>query len=117
MSCRYFGISRQAYYSWYCRYQAEGVEGVRTRSKAPKTSPNATHVEVVGKTIYLRQNYHFGPEEIAAGGQRAGSRQLVWGRRKTRLVPTCRADGTPRPPHGHVRPPAYGVRMTSGEPP
>ncbi len=49
-SCRYFGISRQAYYIWYRRYQAEGVEGLRTRSKAPKTSPNATHVEVVGRS-------------------------------------------------------------------
>ncbi|MDX2938652.1 helix-turn-helix domain-containing protein [Streptomyces ipomoeae] len=48
MSCRYFGISRQAYYTWYRRYQSEGVEGLRTRSKAPKTSPNAAHVEVVG---------------------------------------------------------------------
>jgi transposase-like protein len=64
-SCRYFGISRQAYYTWYRRYQAEGVEGLSTRSKAPKTCPNATHVEVVGKIIYLRQNYHFGPEKIA----------------------------------------------------
>ncbi len=53
MSCRYFGISRL------------GVEGLRTRSKAPKHCPNATHVEVVGKIIYLRQNYHFGPEKIA----------------------------------------------------
>jgi transposase-like protein len=61
MSCRYFGISRQAYYTWYRRYQAEGVEGLRTRSKAPKTSPNATHVEVVGKIIYLRQNYPSAP--------------------------------------------------------
>jgi hypothetical protein len=33
MSCRYFGISRQAYYIWYRRYQAEGIEGLRTRSK------------------------------------------------------------------------------------
>ncbi|MFF4131872.1 helix-turn-helix domain-containing protein [Streptomyces mirabilis] len=65
MSCRYFGISRQAYYIWYRRYQAEGIEGLRTRSKAPKHSPNATHVEVVGKIIHLRQNYHFGPEKIA----------------------------------------------------
>ncbi|WP_412517448.1 IS481 family transposase [Actinomadura madurae] len=65
MTCRYFGISRQAYYIWYRRYQAEGVEDLRTRSKRPHTSPNATHVEVVGKIIYLRQNYHFGPEKIA----------------------------------------------------
>ncbi|MFF7889847.1 helix-turn-helix domain-containing protein [Streptomyces sp. NPDC020794] len=35
LSCRYCGISRQAYYTWYRRYQAEGVEGLRTRSKAP----------------------------------------------------------------------------------
>ncbi|MFB9831013.1 helix-turn-helix domain-containing protein [Actinoallomurus acaciae] len=65
MTCRYFGISRQAYYIWYRRYQAEGTEGLRTRSKRPKHSPNATHVEAVGKIIYLRQNYHFGPEKIA----------------------------------------------------
>ncbi|MFD6326511.1 IS481 family transposase [Streptomyces sp. NPDC058442] len=65
MSCRYFGISRQAYYTWYRPYQAEGVEGLRIRSKALKTSPNATHAEVVGKIIYLRQHYHFGPEKIA----------------------------------------------------
>ncbi len=65
MTCRYFGISRQAYYQMYRRYQADGVEGLRTRSKKPHTSPNATHPEVVGKIIYLRQNYHFGPEKIA----------------------------------------------------
>jgi transposase len=65
MTCRHFGISRQAYYIWYRRYQAEGLQGLRTRSKAPKTHPNATHVEAVGKIIYLRQNYHFGPEKIA----------------------------------------------------
>src|SRR3954453_10207950 len=65
MSCRYFGISRQAYYTWYRRYQAEGIEGLRTRYKAPKHSPNSTHVEAVRKIIYLRQNYHFGPKKIA----------------------------------------------------
>ncbi|MFF7359473.1 helix-turn-helix domain-containing protein [Streptomyces sp. NPDC008125] len=31
MSCRHFGISRQAYYIWYRRCQAEGVEGLRTQ--------------------------------------------------------------------------------------
>jgi hypothetical protein len=28
-------------------------------------SPNATQTEVVGKILYLRQNYHFGPGKIA----------------------------------------------------
>jgi transposase-like protein len=35
MTCRYYGISRQAYYVMYRRYQAEGVENLRTRSKKP----------------------------------------------------------------------------------
>jgi transposase InsO family protein len=64
MTCRYYGISRQAYYIWYRRYQADGIDGLRTRSKRPKTSPNATHVEIVGKILHLRQHYHFGPEKI-----------------------------------------------------
>ena len=42
-----------------------GVEGLRDRSKRPLVSPRATHVEVVGKIIYLRQHYHFGPAKIA----------------------------------------------------
>ncbi|MFG2167907.1 helix-turn-helix domain-containing protein [Micromonospora chersina] len=61
MTCRYYGISRQAYYAWYRRYQVEGVDGLRSRYKRPKTSPNATHVQIVGKIIYLRQNYHRPP--------------------------------------------------------
>jgi hypothetical protein len=28
-------------------------------------SPRATPVEVVGKIVYLRQQYHFGPAKIA----------------------------------------------------
>jgi hypothetical protein len=31
----------------------------------PQVSPNATRTEVVGKIIYLRQHYHFGPAKIA----------------------------------------------------
>ncbi len=34
-TCRYYGISRQAYYSWLKRYEAEGVEGLKDRSSAP----------------------------------------------------------------------------------
>ena len=63
-TCRYYGVSRQAYYGWLRRFEAEGVEGLRDRSKRPKTSPNATHGDVVGKIIHLRQHYHFGPGKI-----------------------------------------------------
>ncbi len=61
MTCRYYGISRQVYYRWLRRYQEQGIDGLRDLSRRPHQSPNATHVDVVGKILYLRQNYHFGP--------------------------------------------------------
>jgi transposase InsO family protein len=65
LTCRYYGISRQAYYTWYRRYQADGLDGLRDRSSAPLVCPNTTPTEVVGKIIYLRQTYHFGPLKIS----------------------------------------------------
>ena len=64
-TCRYYGISRQASYHWLKRYENEGVEGLRDRSSAPHHSPNATEAEVVEKILWLRQQYHFGPQKIA----------------------------------------------------
>ncbi len=32
--------------------------------RGPHVSPNATQPEIVEKIIYLRANYHFGPEKI-----------------------------------------------------
>jgi transposase len=64
-TCRYYGISRQAFYKWHRRFEELGEEGQRDRSSAPLHSPNATKTEVVGKIIYLRQHYHFGPQKIS----------------------------------------------------
>ena len=64
-TCRYYGITRQAYYTWLRRYEEGGVEALRDRSRRPHVSPNATKAEVVGKIIYLRRSYHFGPHKIA----------------------------------------------------
>lgn len=64
-TCRYYGISRPTFYKWLHRYEELGEEGLRDRSSAPHCSPNATQVEVVGKIVYLRRNYHFGPQKIA----------------------------------------------------
>jgi transposase InsO family protein len=65
LTCRYYGISRQCFYSWKRRYDAHGLDGLRDRSHRPQVSPNATRTEVVGKIIYRRQHYHFGPARIA----------------------------------------------------
>ena len=64
-TCRYYGISRQMFYVWKRRYEAEGIDGLRDPSCRPKSSPRATRTEVVGKIVYLRQNYHFGPAKIS----------------------------------------------------
>jgi transposase len=65
LTCRYYGISRQCFYTWKRRYDAHGLDGLRDRSHRPHISPNATRTQVVGKIIYLRQHYHFGPGRIA----------------------------------------------------
>jgi transposase InsO family protein len=64
-TCRYYGISRQVYYKWRRRYEEDGLAGLSDRSRAAHHRPNATHTEVVGKIIHLRQHYHFGPQKIS----------------------------------------------------
>ncbi|MCK4431976.1 MAG: transposase, partial [Candidatus Aminicenantes bacterium] len=63
-TCRYFGISRTAFYRWYERYKKYGEEGLKDRSRRPFHSPRGTKPEIVGKIIYLRKTYHFGPWKI-----------------------------------------------------
>lgn len=66
LTCRYFGVSRNAYYKWRARYEEFGEIGLCDRSRRPLNSPRATPAEVQSKILYLRQNYHFGPRRIAA---------------------------------------------------
>jgi transposase InsO family protein len=46
------------------RYEELGLDGLRDRSKRPRVSPLATPPEVVAEIVYLRSNYHFGPQKI-----------------------------------------------------
>ncbi len=64
-TCRYYGISRQAYYKWLWRYEEGGLDALRDRSSRPHESPRTTQIEIVGKVVYLRETYHFGPHKIA----------------------------------------------------
>src|SRR5260370_33279147 len=65
LTCRYYGISRPTFYKWLQRYEELGEAGLRDGSSRPRHCPNETNTEVVGKIIYLRQHYHFGPRKIA----------------------------------------------------
>jgi transposase InsO family protein len=64
-TCRYFGISRPTFYKWLHRYEELGEQGLRDGSSRPRYCPHETNTEVVGKIIYLRQHYHFGPQKIS----------------------------------------------------
>jgi transposase InsO family protein len=64
-TCRYYGITRTAYYKWLRRYEAGGLEALKDGSSRPHHSPRTTRAEVVGKIVYLRSTYHFGPHKIA----------------------------------------------------
>jgi transposase-like protein len=35
LTCRYYGISRQCFYTWRRRYDADGLDGLRTAPTAP----------------------------------------------------------------------------------
>jgi transposase len=64
-TCRCYGISRQCYYGWLRRFEADGLDGLKDRSQRPRHSPRATQAGIVEKIIWLRQHYHFGPAKIA----------------------------------------------------
>jgi transposase len=64
-TCRYFGISRTAFYKWKRRFDELGEAGLADRARTPHRSPRATPREVVSKILYLRQRYHFGAGRIA----------------------------------------------------
>lgn len=63
-TCRHYGISREIFYQWRRRYQADDVAGLRDRPQGPHHCPRATPTEIVEKILYLRQHYHMGPWRI-----------------------------------------------------
>jgi transposase-like protein len=49
-TCRYYGISRQCYYGWLRRYEANGIDGLKDRSSRPHHSPRVTQAEVIERS-------------------------------------------------------------------
>lgn len=67
--CRELGISRERYYVYRDRLRREGLEGLVGRSRVPKSSPNATPVQVVAAVL----DKH---DELVAAGWDAGARSV-----------------------------------------
>jgi hypothetical protein len=64
---RYHGISRAAFLGRHDRYQKYGVDGLRDSPRRPLNSLRPTKAEIVGKIMYLRENYHLGYWKIQIG--------------------------------------------------
>ena len=50
-----YGISRKTGYKWLERYEADGVDGLRERSRRPHESPHATDPDLVDILVALRR--------------------------------------------------------------
>jgi putative transposase len=63
--CAEFGISRQTGYKWLWRYRAEGLEGLKERSRAPLMHGKARDQAIVEAALALRERYPtFGPKKL-----------------------------------------------------
>lgn len=53
--CAARGITRQTFYKYRARFRAEGLAGLTPRSRAPKTSPGRTPIEIEELIVALRK--------------------------------------------------------------
>ena len=65
--CRKYGISRRVGYKWWERYEAEGVDGLKDRSRAPHHHPNEV-AEAIEAAIVAARGLHptWGPKKLLA---------------------------------------------------
>src|SRR4051794_41986591 len=76
--CRAQQISRQTYYKWKKRFETEGLDGLRDRSRRPGSVPIATPVEIEDAIVRARKQLadageFNGPFSIAARLARHGT--------------------------------------------
>lgn len=69
--CRQEQISRQTFYKYRQRFQQEGLDGLRDRSRRPLTSPGQTSPEI--EDLVLRRR-----KQLIEAGQDHGAQSIVW---------------------------------------
>jgi putative transposase len=71
--CERFGISRKTGYKLLTRYREDGPEGLRDRSRAPRTHPNRTEPVLEGAILRVRKAHPtWGSKKILATLDRQG---------------------------------------------
>lgn len=63
--CREWAVPRSTFYRWKQAFAEQGIEGLIPRRPIAKRHPRQLPPEVIEKILYLRKNYHFGPQRIA----------------------------------------------------
>ena len=69
--CREYGLTRETFYVWKRRFDAEGLAGLEPRSRAPKTSPQRIDSDVEDAIVALRK-------ELLDLGVDAGAGTIQW---------------------------------------
>jgi putative transposase len=78
-----YGITRKTGYKWLERYDAEGADGMRDRSRRPHHSPQATDSELVEALVALRRRHvRWGPKKLLTVAARRAP-QAAWPARST----------------------------------
>ena len=62
--CAEAGISRQTGYTLLRRYESEGVEGLKDRSRAPHQHGRSREAELVDDVLALRAHYGWGAKKL-----------------------------------------------------
>lgn len=63
--CEAYQISRPTADKWIVRYEAEGLDGLKERSRAPHSHPNAVDEAVRGRIIEAKLSHqHWGPKKV-----------------------------------------------------
>lgn len=64
-TCRYFGISRTAFYDWKNSYAKKGESGLINSKPCPENPKLRTPAHIEEKVLYLRKKYHLGQQRIS----------------------------------------------------
>jgi len=62
-----YGVSRKILHKWLSRHDAEGVQGLADRSRAPLHIPHRTSDQIAAQIVAFRRRFpHMGPRKIGA---------------------------------------------------
>jgi len=109
LTCRRCGISKPTLRKWWQRYQADGPEGLRSRSRRPHNlRPRKVTPEQETLILHLRRTRHLGPKglqrELLRLHQLRFSTRTIWKVLYAHRVSVLRPTSRPREPKRYTRP-------------